>query len=72
MSLHLDGDGRGGDIVILTGEARIDTSTPPADQNPTYVGKYAGGIQQIGMTPASFAQAYSVPIRFTPTKLRGH
>jgi len=72
VSLHLDGDGRGGDIVILTGEARVDTSTPPADQNPTYVAKYAGGIQQIGMNPASFAQAYSVPVRFTPAKLRGH
>ena len=35
VSLHLDGDGRGGDIVILTGEARIDTSTPPADESST-------------------------------------
>jgi PPOX class probable F420-dependent enzyme len=72
VSLHLDGDGRGGDIVILTGEARVDTSMPPADQLPAYVAKYSAGIQGIGMTPASFAQAYSVPVRFTPSRLRGH
>jgi PPOX class probable F420-dependent enzyme len=71
VSLHLDGNGRGGDIVILTGEARIDEATPPANQHPAYVAKYADGIQRIGHTPESFAQAYSVPIRVTPSKLRG-
>jgi PPOX class probable F420-dependent enzyme len=72
VSLNLDGDGRGGDIVILTGEARVDEATPPADKNPPYVEKYANGITQIGMTPERFAQAYSVPVRFTPSKIRGH
>ena len=72
VSLSLDGDGRGGDIVILTGEARVDAATPPADQIPTYLTKYAEGIQRIGLTPERFAQAYSVPIRLTPAKLRGH
>jgi PPOX class probable F420-dependent enzyme len=72
VSLHLDGDGRGGDIIILTGEARVDDGIPPANQHPEYVTKYADGIQRIGMTPESFAQAYSVPIRFTPARLRGH
>jgi PPOX class probable F420-dependent enzyme len=71
VSLHLDGNGRGGDIVILTGDARIDDATPPANDLPAYVTKYADGIQGIGHTPESFAQAYSVPIRFTPSKLRG-
>ena len=72
VSLNLDSDGRGGDVIILTGEAHIDESIPPADQLPTYLARYADGIQRIGMTPASFAQAFSVPIRFTPAKLRGH
>jgi PPOX class probable F420-dependent enzyme len=72
VSLNLDGDGRGGDIVILTGVARVDEATPPANQLPAYVEKYANGIKQIGMTPESFSQAYSVPVRFTPRKLRGH
>jgi len=72
VSLHLDGDGRGGDIVILTGEARVIEATPPVNENPAYVAKYAAGIKQLGLTPESFGQAYSVPVRFTPAKLRGH
>jgi PPOX class probable F420-dependent enzyme len=72
VALHLDGDGRGGDIVILTGEARIVTDVPPADQVPAYLEKYRTGIKRIGMTPAGFAAAYSVAIRLTPTKLDGH
>jgi PPOX class probable F420-dependent enzyme len=72
VSLNLDGDGQGGNIIILTGEARVDGATPPANQQQAYLAKYSNGIQRIGMTPESFAQAYSVPIRFTPSKVRGH
>ena len=32
VALHLDDDGRGNDIVIVEGEARIDESTPPVDR----------------------------------------
>ena len=33
VALHLDDDGRGNDIVIVEGEARIDESTPPVTEN---------------------------------------
>lgn len=72
VSLHLDGDGQGGDIIVLTGEARIAGDIPPGDQVPPYVEKYQAGIESLGMTPEAFASAYSVPIVVTPTKLRGH
>jgi len=72
VSLSLDGNGRGGDIVILTGEAHVDDVAPSSAAMPAYQAKYAAGIRQLGMTAESFAQAYSVPIRFTPAKLRGH
>ena len=72
VALHLDGDGKGGDIVIVTGDARIDRDTPPADHVPEYISKYREGIRRIGMTPESFARAYSVPVRITPRRLRGH
>lgn len=71
-ALHLDGDGQGGDIVILTGEAQAAPHTPTADRVPAYVEKYRAGLKRIGMTPASFARAYSVALRFTPTRLDGH
>jgi PPOX class probable F420-dependent enzyme len=72
VALHVDGDGRGGDIVIVTGEARIEGEAPPADRVAAYVTKYREGMRRIGMTPESFARAYSVAIRVTPTHLRGH
>ncbi|HSE94485.1 MAG TPA: TIGR03667 family PPOX class F420-dependent oxidoreductase [Methylomirabilota bacterium] len=72
VALHLDGDGQGGNIVILTGEARVVTDVPPADRVPEYLEKYRKAIGRIGMTPASFAAAYSVAIRLTPTRLSGH
>ena len=71
-ALNLDGDGHGGDIVVLTGEAHVDRDAPAAQDYPEYLEKYRQGIARIGMTPEQFAEAYSVPVRMTPTKLRGH
>jgi PPOX class probable F420-dependent enzyme len=72
VALHLDGNGTGGDIVVLTGEARVVTDAPPANEIPAYVEKYRQGMTGIGMTPESFARAYSVALRVTPTRLQGH
>jgi PPOX class probable F420-dependent enzyme len=72
VALHLDGDGRGGDIVVLTGEARVVTDVQPANEIPAYVEKYREGMRRIGMTPETFARAYSVALRVTPTRVQGH
>lgn len=72
VSLHLDGDGQGGNIVVFSGVAAIDGAAPPADQVPAYVEKYSSGIERIGMTAQAFAQVYSVAIRVTVDRLRGH
>lgn len=71
VALNFDSD-EGGDVVILTGDARIVESEPAAHQTPAYLEKYRQGIGDIGMNPETFAQAYSVPVRITPTRLRGH
>lgn len=72
VTLNLDSDGRGGDVVVIGGLARLAPDEPPADQVPAYVEKYAWGFQRIGMTAAGFAATYSVPIRIEPRSLRGH
>lgn len=72
VALNLDGDGRGGDIIVFTGQAYVDEEAPPADQVPAYAEKYREGFTGINMTPQQFAQTYSVPIRVRPTRLRGH
>ncbi len=70
VSLHLDGDGDGGDIVIVSGTA-AQSDDAPADQAPTYIAKYGTFIERNGWTPASFAADYSVALRIEPTRLRG-
>lgn len=71
VSLHFDSDGRGGNIIVLSSTAQIDTDAPPATDLPAYIEKYGEAITRIGMTPESFAAAYSLAIRVTPTDVRG-
>lgn len=70
VSLNLDGNGLGGDIVIVEGTARIDNETPSAADNPAYLEKYRPVMDDYGWTPEWFAGRYSVPIRITPTRFR--
>jgi PPOX class probable F420-dependent enzyme len=72
VSLNLDSDGRGGDIVVFTGQARIETGEPPANQAPAFMEKYQAGLQRLNLTEEAFAQRYSVAIRIKPENLRGH
>ena len=70
VSLNFAGDGRGGDIVVLSGPASIEEPAP--ERVEAYVEKYAEHITRIGQTPESFRARYSVPIRIELTRLRGH
>jgi PPOX class probable F420-dependent enzyme len=73
VSLHFNSDSHGGDVIILTGEARIEASGPASNDHAAYQAKYLASIENdLKMTAESFAQSYSVPIRFTPAKVRGH
>ena len=71
VSLNLDGNGSGGDIVVAVGDAAV-TDDPPAHELPDYVEKYAPLIERNRWTPESFAAEYSVPIRIRVTRIRGH
>ena len=70
VSLNLDGNGLGGDIVIVEGIARIDADAPSAADNSAYLAKYLPVMEDFGWTPQWFAGRYSVPIRITPTRFR--
>ena len=72
VSLNFDGDGRGGDIIVLTGVAEQALDAPSADQHETYLAKYSGLIANMGSDPERFAQRYSVPLRVRVSRLRGH
>jgi PPOX class probable F420-dependent enzyme len=72
VALNFDSDTRGGNVVVFTGTAIIDRQAPSLDQIPAYVEKYAANIAGMQLSPASFGLAYSVPIRVTLERLRGH
>ncbi len=72
VALNLDGDGLGGNIIVITGRAKVDPNAPPANVVPAYIEKYTSGLKRINMTADQFAQVYSTAIRITPEKLRGH
>ncbi|MGZ3584918.1 MAG: TIGR03667 family PPOX class F420-dependent oxidoreductase [Ktedonobacterales bacterium] len=71
VSLNFDGNGRGGDIIVITGQARL-SQDPPAHQFPAFVEKYNDFIARSFKAPENFASRYPTPIRITPTKVRGH
>jgi PPOX class probable F420-dependent enzyme len=72
VSLHFDGDGSGGNIVVLSGRASIERGVPPAHDNAAYVEKYGWGFERLRTTPEQFSQRYAVPVRIALERLRGH
>ena len=70
-SLNLDGNRHGGNIVVLHGDVRI-SDAPPVSQASEYVEKYRERIAGIGQTLEQFTELFTVPLRFTITKVRGH
>ena len=70
-SFNFDGNGTGGDIVVLEGTAKV-SADPPSTEIPEYQAKYLEEIPRIGMNPGTFAIGYPIPLRFYPQRLRGH
>lgn len=71
VALHFNTDSHGEDVVVLNGTAAIIESPTPSSAVPAYQAKYGAGIAGLGMTPQSFAEAYSAALRVTITKVRG-
>jgi PPOX class probable F420-dependent enzyme len=71
VTLNFDGDGRGGDVVVLSGVALVDPDAPPADAFPAWLEKYAAQIEGFGMTPAAYAARFRVVIRIELTRVDG-
>ncbi|HZC27853.1 MAG TPA: TIGR03667 family PPOX class F420-dependent oxidoreductase [Actinopolymorphaceae bacterium] len=71
VALHLESNGQGGDVVVLTGGAQIDPAGPSTAEDAAYEPKYAERITRMGLTYDEFTRAYSVTIRIVPEKLRG-
>lgn len=73
VSLNFNSDAYGGDVIVITGTARVDAAALPLDKNAPYLAKYQRKIEDdLKMSIEACAQSYSVAIRLTPAKVRGH
>lgn len=72
VALNFDGNGSGGDIIVIPSMAQVSTDDPSADQSPAYVEKYRDFIATRYETPEKFAAIYSVALRIRPIAVRGH
>lgn len=72
ICLHFDGDGRGGDIVVIAARAQRDLDLPPPHENPAYLAKYGDGMRRVSGSPEQFAADYPVPVRMDLQRVRGH
>jgi PPOX class probable F420-dependent enzyme len=71
VSLHLDGNGAGGDNVIFEGTATVDSADATAASIPDdYAAKYRRMIENFGWSMDSMIADYPHVIRVTPTRVR--
>ena len=70
VSLHLNDDGAGDDVVTFEGAATVEPDTPRADRVEDYLAKYQAAIAALGYEPGPFARTYSTAIRVRPTRAR--
>ena len=70
VSLNFDGNGRGGEIVVMTGDAEVLEDFPLAHEHPPYAEKYAGEARRAFGGTENFAHKYPVAMRVRITRVR--
>ena len=71
VTLHLEGDGHGGAIVVLNGTAVVDKTMQPVTSHPEFLAKYQTYFDKYGWSAQDFTKGYPTPIRVTITTVRG-
>jgi PPOX class probable F420-dependent enzyme len=68
VRLALESFGKGEDVVMFDGKARLAPVHSVAATLPEYAQKYSAMIREMGWTPDSMAAEYSQPIYITPER----
>jgi PPOX class probable F420-dependent enzyme len=72
VSMNLDGDGYGSNIVVLAGTAEILPEHPGPHEHEAYLRKYADNMARISGSAASFGAEYPVALRIVVSRVRGY
>lgn len=70
VSLNLNCNDAGSDIVTIEGVAAIDPQAPAANENAAYVARYQDRMDRGWGSPEGFAAKYPTAIKITPTRVR--
>ena len=70
VSMHLNTDARGRDVVVIEGEARIDDAALTVPSNAAFLSKYEALLLEFMPSVEEYATVYNVPIRIRPTRGR--
>lgn len=70
-SLHLNDDGAGHDVVVLTGTLVATSAVATSDEHPAYVAKYGEWMSRIFGSTSNFAGMFSIPLVFQARRVRG-
>jgi PPOX class probable F420-dependent enzyme len=71
VALHFQASDAGGDVVVLTGTARVVDDVPAPDANQAYLDKYRAAMERVSGSVAEFAVAYPVPLMVDIGRVRG-
>jgi PPOX class probable F420-dependent enzyme len=71
VTLALNSDPIGEDVIVVNGSATIDESIPPVHANNEYLAKYQATMDDNGWTAEWFSANYPAPIRIHISAVRG-
>jgi PPOX class probable F420-dependent enzyme len=70
VSLNFDGNGQGGEIVVMSGTAEVLEDFPLAHEHEPYAAKYAEQTARVFEGAEDFARKYPVAMRIRITHVR--
>jgi len=70
VTLNFNSTPSGGDILVVTGQARLVEDAPPPHQVPDYVEKYGESMRRISGSLEGFSAEYPVMLRILPDGVR--
>ncbi|HEY8828614.1 MAG TPA: hypothetical protein VIM17_12730, partial [Jatrophihabitantaceae bacterium] len=70
-ALHFDGNGQGGNIVVLAGRASLAVDVPPPHEHAAYLAKYRDAMTRVSGSLETFSANYPVALAVQVERVRG-
>jgi PPOX class probable F420-dependent enzyme len=71
VALHFDGNGQGGNIVVLAGRASLAVDVPPPHEHAAYLAKYRDAMTRVSGSLETFSVKYPVALTVQVERVRG-